>query len=383
MHTKGNEVDLERDKSVISGSTNLEHLHTFHDFPVFMGSTQQSLADDIFAPQSWSICRDSGVIQLDQLLPLDVLYPESHGAGQVGSLWQHHHADFAAFVNGAKPSAVFEIGGSHGILEVQHQKFGRIPWTILEPNPHPSPLTNADFIVGFFDSDFSFTGPFDAVVHSHLFEHVYEPVSFMKDLERFIPVGKDLLFSVPNMMEMLKRKYANSLNFEHTFLLTEPYVEYLLSSHGFRLKRKQYFRDDHSIFFHAVREDVSALPIPGGLYELHRQLFEDFLEFHRSLVDGLNDKVRRHREQAYVFGAHVFTQYLLAFGLDTTNIRGALDNDPHKQGKRLYGSGLEILAPTVLRGARKPAVILRAGVYSEEIQRDLVENHNNEIVFFS
>ena len=105
MHAKGNEVDLERDKSVISGSTDLEHLHTFHDFPVFMGSTQQSLADDIFAPQSWSICRDSGVIQLDQLLPLDVLYPESHGAGQVGSLWQHHHADFAAFVNGAKPSA--------------------------------------------------------------------------------------------------------------------------------------------------------------------------------------------------------------------------------------------------------------------------------------
>ena len=48
---------------------------------------------------------------------------------------------------------------------------------------------------------------------------------------------------------MLKRKYTNCLNFEHTYFITEPYVDYLLSKNGFRLIEKQYFKKDHSIFF--------------------------------------------------------------------------------------------------------------------------------------
>ena len=44
-------------------------------------------------------------------------------------------------------------------------------------------------------------------VHSHTLEHIYKPVEFAKKLSEFIPEGKDLFFSIPNIEEMIKRKW--------------------------------------------------------------------------------------------------------------------------------------------------------------------------------
>ena len=46
------------------------------------------------------------------------------------------------------------------------------------------------------------------------------------------------LFSVPNLREMIKRKYTNALNFEHTIFLTENYIEYLLNKYKLRIIKK-------------------------------------------------------------------------------------------------------------------------------------------------
>ncbi len=68
-----------RNKSVITGKENLEQLYTFKDFPVFFGCVDHGPENDIKADMSWAICPESGVIQLDKLIPLDVLY---HRANQ-------------------------------------------------------------------------------------------------------------------------------------------------------------------------------------------------------------------------------------------------------------------------------------------------------------
>jgi hypothetical protein len=332
---------------------------------------------------SWWIGKNSGFIQLKELVPLDILYPESHGAGEVGLLWRRHHAALADFLAESNPGEVFEIGGAHGILETEHRRHREIPWTILEPNPHPTDQTHAKFLRGFFDKSFRYSGSFDTVVHSHLFEHVYDPVDFMDALSAFSPIGTRLVFSVPNMLEMLKRKYTNCVNFEHTFLLTEPFIEYLLARAGFEIERKQLFEEDHSIFFHAVRRAVVAsAELPAGLYEKHRALYLEYVLYHEKLVEDLNQKLRMATAPSFVFGAHVFTQYLIAFGLDTSRLSGILDNDPSKAGRRLYGTNLSVQSPAVLADLSEVNVILKAGVYNNEIRRDILENHNPACAFF-
>ncbi|MDR1471244.1 MAG: hypothetical protein LBS75_01860, partial [Synergistaceae bacterium] len=77
---------IERERCVISGETDLEHLYTFKDFPIFMGCTDKPPEDDMRADMIWCIGKSSGMVQLKKLLPLDILYQASHDAGSVGGL---------------------------------------------------------------------------------------------------------------------------------------------------------------------------------------------------------------------------------------------------------------------------------------------------------
>lgn len=368
---------VHRPKCVLSGREDLEHLYTFKDFPVFMGTTDRQVADDEVADMAWFIGPHMGTVQLNPLIPLSILYADSHGSGSVGKLWDLHHEGFANFVHKFAPKAVLELGGGHGVLAQKYKKVARVPWTILEPNPTPVEDCPARFIKGFFDDNFVFNEEFDAVIHSHVLEHIYEPNEFMEHLSTFMAEGKKLIFSLPNMRVMLERNYTNCLNFEHTVLLTEYEVEYLLSRHGFRLMEKKYFMDDHSIFYCAVRDStVDEDPLPKNLYQRNKELFLGYIDYHKALIQDLNKRAQQCSGPVYLFGAHIFTQYLISFGLDTSKIVGILDNDPHKQGMRLSGTHLTVESPKALKGKVAPAVILKAGVYNDEIKSDILGNIN-------
>jgi SAM-dependent methyltransferase len=373
---------IERTRCAVTGSQDLETIDTLRSFPVFMGCVTSPEKDDLRADLCWAISRQSGLIQLKKLIPLEVLYPESHGAGGVGVVWEKHHKAFAQFLHGVAPGAVLEVGGGHGILARNYQALAAIPWTILEPNPSPVEGCNARFIRAFFDDKFVFDGPVDAVVHSHVFEHFYEPDQFMRHLAGFIKPGKHLVFTLPNMQVMLERKYTNCLNFEHTIFITEPYIEFLLARHGFRLARKQYYLADHSIFYSAVRDpSVKAAPLPDGLYEKNRKLYGDYVDYHARLIEDLNRKMRAATGKVYLFGAHIFSQSLIEFGLDASRITCLLDNDSRKQGRRLYGTSLYVNSPQILREVDSPTVVLKAGVYNDEIRNDILKNINPAATF--
>ncbi|TSK04498.1 MAG: class I SAM-dependent methyltransferase [Geobacter sp.] len=373
---------IERSHCVITGKKDLLPLYTFHDFPVFMGCSDEAPEHDLKADMSWAISRETGLIQLDRVLPLDVLYREAHGAGCVGTLWDKHHTMFAEFLHKLAPSSVFEIGGAHGILSLKYQRYADIPWTILEPNPTPVDGCKAEFVKGFFDGGFRSEKTCHTVVHSHLFEHVYEPDRFMQDLSGFIAEGGQLAFSLPNMQVMLERRYTNCINFEHTVFLSEPYIEFLLAKHGFRLLAKELFMEDHSIFYAAVRDPlVRPLELPEGLFEKNMRLYLEYVAYHAKLIGELNATIRETNLPVYLFGAHVFAQYLVAFGLDTGRIICLLDNDPNKQGKRLYGTSFRIASPKALREVSHPLVILKAGVYNDEVRQDILQNINPEARF--
>jgi len=181
---------------------------------------------------------------------------------------------------------------------------------------------------------------------------------------------------------MLERKYTNCINFEHTIFLTDPYIEFLLAKYGFRLKGKEYFMEDHSIFYAAVRDpSIKPIVLPHGLYEKNKQLYLNYVKYHEELIKELNGKIKESTQPVYLFGAHVFAQYLIAFGLDTSRIISILDNDINKQGKRLYGTRLTVESPNAIKNIGNVKVILKAGVYNQEIKAQIWETINKETEF--
>ena len=146
--------------------------------------------------------------------------------------------------------------------------------TIIEPNPIPIKGINAKIIKGFFDEKFIFKKPIDAIVHSHVLEHIYDPNKFFHNISKHLKYNGHLLFSVPNLREMIKRKYTNALNFEHTIFLTENYIEYLLNKYKLRIIKKKYFKKDHSIFYACVHDlDTKPIKLSRNLFTIIKNYF--------------------------------------------------------------------------------------------------------------
>lgn len=373
---------IARKKCAITGEPRLKELHTFKKFPVLMECTDERPDGDIFADMSWGICETSGVIQLKGLVPLDILYSARHDSSE-STRWNRHHKTFAGLLSKYKPESVFEIGGSYGILSKFYNEIQEIDWTIIDINPEPIPGCKAKFIKKTFDSGFNTEILFDTVIHTNLLEHIYDPDEFIGQISKLLKDGQYHIFSHPNLKLMLENKYTNAINFEHTIFFTEPCVEYLLAKHGFRVMAKEYFLDDHSIFY-ATARDSSIKPPELSKICCHEniKIFNDYLNYYKNFIEVTNEKIKKNDRPIFLFGGHVFTQYLISFGLDVNGISCLLDNDKNKHGKRLYGTNLKVESPKILEGVSKPVVILKAGPYNEEIKADIIGRINSQVEFW-
>jgi hypothetical protein len=376
---------IERNHCAISGKKDLEVIDIMQGFPIYMGCVDTPETDDIFADAIWSISKSTGVIQLQKLIPLYHLYQDQHASGVVGDIWMQHHRAFADFLQARNPSSVFEIGGAHGILATEYMKHQTIEWIILEPNPAPFDGCPASFVRGFFKGKDDIPIGKPTIVHSHVFEHMYDPRGFIQDLSESMDIGQEMVFSIPNMKEMLMRGYTNCLNFEHSVFLTEDAVDQLLDEFGFVVVLKKLFREDHSIFYSVLRSQILENSKSGfeSRYEINKDIYTKYKFRYKDLINKFNKIISETPtgQKIYLFGAHIFSQYLIFNGLNVSRIQYILDNDINKQNHRMYGTKFRVKSPAVLSDEINPIVILCAGVYNEEIKRSILKDINPETIF--
>jgi hypothetical protein len=373
---------IERKASCLTGNENFVSIAKVDKFPVFFGVTDKPEKDDLYAKMEWFLEKETGLIQLNNLIPLDVLYQEQHAYG-FGETWENHYLKFSEFLCQIKPSNVLEIGAGQGrIAQICTTSMDIQNWTIIEPNPTFEESDKIKVINGFFDRQFNIDSVFDTYTFSHVLEHAYDPKDFLVCIFEKMRISDNLIFSYPNLKIWLKKKYTNSLNFEHTIFLTVEHLETLLKNIGFVIvQRIDYL--DHSHFFHVQKGEPPVVPLKYiNNSEENRQLLNDFMRHHIDEVSLLNEKLNDlFPLPIYLFGAHIFSQYLKVFGLNTGNIVSVLDNSRQKIGKRLYGTNLFVQNPEVLRDIDNPVVILRAGPYNEEIKNQILTTINSETTF--
>lgn len=372
-----------RNKSVLTGKMNLEKLVTIPNFPIFIGCTEKKKDSDIFQDLSFDICKDTGAIQLSELVPLDILYKNYHSEA-IGSIWQGHHNEFLSFINKYKMKNILEIGGSNGALAssyLSNNSDKQLSWTIVEPGPS---ISNNDsrlkVISDYFPTKEIANKKFDGIIHTHVFEHMYDPASFLKEVADSATLGCNHLFSVPNLMKYVLNKQANALNFEHTIFLTEEIIDQLLTKAGFQIVNKQYYLD-HSIFYATkYTGNKNTKPFPN-YYKKYKKIFLDYINTINSTADFFNKQIESRNSNVYIFGAHVFSQFLLKFGLTEDKLSAVLDNSKFKQGKRLYGTNLVVKSLESIKNETSPTVIVNAGQYQDEIKKQLLKiNPSVEII---
>jgi len=377
---------IEREASVVTGQSNLEHLYTFKNFPVFMGcSSDTNSENDLTADMIWKIDPNSGIVQLSKLIPMETLYMDQH-MDATGATWDRYNKALANFIIDNHEGNILEIGGGSGKLaNLIISKCDNLKYTVVEPNPTFSETDNIKIKRKFFNDDFKINDDsIKTITLSQVLEHVYDPRSFLENLYKKIPEKGLFVFGYPNLEYLFSNKFTNAINFEHTILMTEIYVDYFLNEAGFEIIKKIPY-ENHSHFY-SVRKNpvIKDRKIDlnfDKLYEKYKLMFNQFINYHLKMVKEINEYVDRSNSSVFLFGAHIFSQYLISFGLKTEKIKFILDNSPIKIDRRLYGTNLVVKSPKILKEYSNPLVILKAGLYNKEIKDDIINNINSETKF--
>jgi len=368
---------IQRNHCLLTNTEDIELIYSFKNFPIYMGCVDPNLpTNDLFCDMDWGCSKNSGSVQLMKLIDPNLLYQQHHNPGTVGKTWQHHHETFHNFIKEHGYSNVLEIGGASGTL-VKHflPESQPFTWTIVEPSDQKGiDDPRVKYAQGYFES-YSFDNKFDTIVHSHVFEHVYDPLTFLKKVSELLSQGDNHYISLPNMRYWLEQGFTNTLMFEHTFYVDENVLEYLLNHSGFKILNK--IIHPHSIFVHCVKD--SQIEVITPKFDYIKELYLDYVTKLEADVAGIKQNIGD--DSFFLFGAHIFSQVLINLGLRQEQIVFILDNDPKKQQHRLYGTNLIVKSPEILRGIDNPKVVLRGGVYTNEIKESILKV-NSTVIFY-
>lgn len=364
----------------------IKHIYSLNNVPINLACILQSKHSENpkNSELSYSQCINCYTIQLDKLIPLDLLYSESHNYVSVGKTWENY---FKMFVEMLQPyiinKNVIEIGCPSG--KIAQKVFGFKNYTIVDPNKDTNILLseNMFFDQTFFDENYKPDKPIDIIVHSHLFEHIYEPNKFLNTCYNLLANNGIMIFGIPNMEFISNNALSlfSGIFFEHTIFLNKENVSYMLNNNRFEIINIIYY-ENHSIIFHCQKKSILKNSLITndfcGKITNYYHIFMRTIDNYKHFLNKTNDFISKTTKNVYIFGASYNTQLLISLGLNISNIKGILDNCKEKQGRLLYGYDLLIYDPSILKQSDS-IVILKNGIYINEIQEQ-IKNINKDTV---
>ena len=373
-------MNLIRSKCAICNGK-ITHIYDIPNIPVNLScidSTDNMQYDNL----SFSQCCDCNTIQLDTLISPYILYQSSHNDVSVGKTWENYFHLFIGKLTGIiENKTVLEIGCPSGKMAKKMENYKN--WIIVDPNIRTTSEFNdrVEIVPSFFDCDFQIDRQIDVIVHSHLFEHIYDPNTFLQKCYALLEDEGEMIFGVPNMEYLSNISLFLGIFFEHTIFLNKTNIAYLLNKNRFNIVNIVDY-ESHSTIYHVKKVNVI------DSYEKQvckiTNYYDQFFTMNAILlqyIDMCNRIIAENKNATiYIFGASYNTQFILKMGIDESLLSGILDNCKKKQGKYLYGSKLKIQSPDTIVGKSNVVVILRNGYYSQEIYEQLIQLNANAII---
>jgi len=341
-----------------------------YDLPLFNSVTIENINNDLLINNKYGVCIKCKSVQLISLLDPKLLYsyPNKY---ELTPLWLKHHKEFTNFIklSSNNINSICEIGGGNNGL---HEYFENINnYSILDLYEPNTKLNTIKYKIGNCEEYVDYNE--STLVLSHTFEHLYNPLKFIKTLQA--TNVENIFISVPNMKDMLDNKTSISIVFsEHTFYFEKEDILYMFETNGFKSVNTIQF-DNHSLFFHFKKSKSSNISIHVKEESMNKLYNLFYLRLNKIHID-INEKY-------YVMPSHYIGQAAYYSIKNNDNIIGFLDNDLNKIGKRLYGTQLYVYNPELLKNSIE-TVLLVQNPYYEEMYNQLINiNLNIKIIPFS
>lgn len=357
----------------------LNNIYEFPNFPICMFSTE--LPTFINKNLIFSCCENCNEIQLKILINPIILYSNSHNTEILGETWRNHFEQLYKFISrniniSLNNIDFLEIGDPIGKL-VKYFIDDCKSYTIIDPNAKDNNSSNKIKIISDFIENVDVKA--NVILHSHFFEHLYNPMKFLEKMFNMLNYGDCMIFSIPDMEFQKENDLLPFLgmHFEHTYYINVKILEYMLNKKSFKITDKYNFISNgisHSVFISCVKEKNITM---SELFKLDKSIIPDLektIEKYKLKINEWNKY-----DNFYVFGSIHSTQYLIFLGLNTDKIICILDNSKEKENKYLYGTNLIVRNPQIMKNDNNPIVICCL-VYKPEIEKQLMEINGNVVV---
>jgi len=299
----------------------------------------------------------------------------SHNSSK-SEVWLKHHKLLADFIyEGLQEyplKKIVEIGGSSGVIAEQLSQYKDVEYTIFDLCDHDPKIPNVNFLVGNCESaDF----PQDSsIVMSHVFEHLYEPNKFIRNMARNNICS--IFLSVPNMTLQLANKIHPVIYQEHTYFCEFEDIKKIFAEYGYICK-KEHFYGIHAILIHFEKTSGPIEIVRKRNYTTVKTILDVYYEKKRIAESLVLDS-------PYFVIPACFSGQLIYYNIlpqYKKNILGFLDNDKTKTGKRMYGTDAFVFRmEEVLKYQGSLKIVIHKGAYVEEIVKQL-QGYKSDIEF--
>ena len=242
---------------------------------------------------------------------------------------------------------------------------------------HSSAAQRIRFIRDFYGPKYAHLHA-DYVCCRHTLEHIAPVRDFVRLVRETIGDRRhvNLFFELPDMERVLEQGAFWDVYYEHCSYFTRGSLARLFRAAGFDVRGLYKAYDDQYLMLEAQparRPTDPLLPQEDDLAVV-TALIERFERQVDDRLQALSQAASRWRasgRRLAIWGSGSKCVSLISSLKLGPELIAVIDINPHKHGKFLAGSGLEIVSPNALATLQPEVVLVMNSIYSEEIKHDL------------
>jgi hypothetical protein len=325
-------VLLNRVGCVVCGSCSFTNIATFTKFPI-MAISNNSISDNHFTKQL-DACVKCSCLQLRQLVDPATLYSSNYMNAVFSPIWADHHMQFSNFIlSSSNTNKFLEIGANSGGLYKLLKQKRNASYATLDMFKHPDLPDGVEFVQGSCES-YKYTG--QSVIASHVFEHLYNPHGFIKQMAD--GGVREVFIAIPNFRHLLESQSLQTIHSQHTFYCGKEYVMYMFSKHGYTCEKViDYTGEFKSCFLKFSLTGCVESELPTTDIELYEKIYI-------AKVASISRLVLP--EKTYIMPSGIYGQFLYYFLEQKSHVLGFLDNNLARHGQTLYGTNKNVYHPS-------------------------------------
>ena len=348
-----------------------------HTIPISYTMIDNPSNDYVTIPFNIIKCLNCKTYQTKYLGNLNLVY--GRHVNPIGNIHQKMKEEYCNFICYNKNITGFiEIGAGNGDLSDKILNINKLPYYIIDPF-YCGNTTNRIIISDFIENSTNLSNfSANTIITSHVFEHLYNPVEFIK-----IAIYNNIKYiyiCIPDFENSIKNEsFCNTLNIEHTFYIENKFLEDIFKQYGYTCNKSYEFLN-HSIMFEF---EYNGNPIL--LNPINHTSEKEIPVYITTLINrtlNINKIIDDHygEYKIYLWPSSAHSLYLCYYGLNYSKIDYLLDNSFDKINKYFYGYNIKCIAmKDIIDTTDKSLLILHGGCFNKEIK---ITNPNIKVISF-